>query len=389
VNKADGLRPEHEEKYPGLTYRQYKKGGTLPRDWWVTSIINKAANERTDYATQKPESLLERIIKASSNENMIVADFFGGSGVTAKVANDLNRRFIHVDVGINSLQTARDRLKAAGANFTVREIQDGVSLFRNPAQTMDKLKSLINGLRNEDGLDKFWEGAIADSNRGSIPVYLPNLLDHTTKVLDEEMMSRIINQAMPDLPDETKKVIVYYVDISDRAEVEKLIKETNMTGIEIELRDLKEILDETVIYDQVEYKLHSTKDSHEVKLTHFSSDRLQAKITEYNQKRGLNLKAAQTTTDDAVPKSNTKFKPITISDNGLELIEWLSLDCTNAKEDAPWHSDVEIKIDKKGFVSRNGEKTKTFWDGTISSRKKPHRLKIRNIAGDESTFVVK
>jgi site-specific DNA-methyltransferase (adenine-specific)/adenine-specific DNA-methyltransferase len=49
VNKADGLRPEHEEKYPGHTYRQYMKGGTPPRDWWGIPIVNKAANERIDY----------------------------------------------------------------------------------------------------------------------------------------------------------------------------------------------------------------------------------------------------------------------------------------------------------------------------------------------------
>jgi adenine-specific DNA-methyltransferase len=93
---------------------------------------------QSDYATEKNPTLLQRIIKASSDEGMIVADFFGGSGVTAKVANGLGRRFIHCDVGINSIQTVRDRLKEARANFQVLEIQDGVSLFRNPQQTMDK-----------------------------------------------------------------------------------------------------------------------------------------------------------------------------------------------------------------------------------------------------------
>ncbi|GIV67050.1 MAG: hypothetical protein KatS3mg047_1443 [Bellilinea sp.] len=77
---------------------------------------------------------------------MIVADFFGGSGVTAKVAHDLGRRFIHVDVGINSIQTTRDRLIAAGASFDILEVRDGVALFRNPAQTMEKLASLIPSL---------------------------------------------------------------------------------------------------------------------------------------------------------------------------------------------------------------------------------------------------
>ncbi len=88
--------------------------------------------EWKNYATQKPEALLKRVIEASSNEGMVIADFFGGSGVTAKVAHDLGRNFIHVDVGINSIQTVRDRLKEAKAAFQILEIKDGVSLFRNP-----------------------------------------------------------------------------------------------------------------------------------------------------------------------------------------------------------------------------------------------------------------
>ena len=128
--------------------------------------------EKVDYSTQKPEALLERIIKASSNEEMIVADFFGGSGVTAAVAHKLNRKFITCDVGINSIQTIRDRLISNKAEFEILEVKDGVSLYRNPQQTMDKLKSLIQGLKNEDGLDKFWEGSIQDSKYGMTYIHI-------------------------------------------------------------------------------------------------------------------------------------------------------------------------------------------------------------------------
>ncbi|HPI21488.1 MAG TPA: site-specific DNA-methyltransferase, partial [Candidatus Kapabacteria bacterium] len=117
------------------------------KDVWSIPYIGSTDAQRLDYATQKPETLLEHIIKASSNENMIIADFFGGSGVSAKVANELKRKFIHVDVGINSIQTVRDRLIAEKANFQILEIKDGVSLFRNPQQTLDKLATLIPGLQ--------------------------------------------------------------------------------------------------------------------------------------------------------------------------------------------------------------------------------------------------
>ena len=134
-------------------YKQYldEMEGVPAQDLWTDIFaVNSQAEERVDYATQKPEALLERIIKASCKEGQLVADFFGGSGVTSAVANKLGRRFIHCDIGINSIQTTRDRLLADKAEFDVLEIMDGVSLYRNPIRTMDKLKSLIKGLRNED-----------------------------------------------------------------------------------------------------------------------------------------------------------------------------------------------------------------------------------------------
>jgi len=372
-------------------YLEEDKGVLVSNLWNDLAPIGTFAAEREDYSTQKPEALLERIIKASSDEKMIVADFFGGSGVTAKVAHDLGRAFVHVDVGVNSLQTARDRLQSAGASFRVLDVQDGVSLFRNPVQTMDKLKSLINGLKNDDKLDAFWEGTISDAKLGAIPVYLPNLLDHGTKVLDVPLMNRVLREALPDLADsrdDIKRAIVYYVDIFDRDELEKFIKAENPTLIEIELRDLKEVLDNVVLNDDIEYSMREEMGGFVIEITRFTSDRLQQKIDEYNAKKGLRHAKGLLETDgdeeetEDAAKKPAKFKPIEISDNGLELIEWLSLDCTDAS--GAWHSDEEIKIDKKGFVAKNGVKTREFWDARISSTRKPLRMKVRNIAGDES-----
>lgn len=355
-------------------------------DVWRMSMLQPAdTKEPVGYATQKPEALLERIIKASSNEGMLVADFFGGSGVTATVANKLGRNFIHCDIGINSIQTTRDRLLADKAEFDVLEIKDGVSLYRNPVQTMDKLKSLIKGLRNEDALDKFWEGSIVDTKYGMMPVYLPNLMDSSTRLLDKPLMNRIIREALPDLPDDTKRVIVYYIDITDRAEIEQFIKEQNdRTTIEIELRDLKQVLDEVVVEDEAEWELTEIHDNlfngWKVELNSFHSDRVKRKIDEVNFK--CEQQALQ-----AIAKGKEKpFKPIEISDEGLETIEWVSLDCTKADKQSPWHSDAEIKMDKLGYVIRNGVKTQDFWDATIRCDEKPKRMKIRNICGDETIF---
>lgn len=361
--------------------------GVVVDDVWDLDKLNNSANESVDYATQKPEVLLERIISASSKAGMVVADFFGGSGVTAAVATKLGRRFIHADVNINSILTTRDRLAAQDAQFTMLEIKDGVSLYRNPVQTMDKLKSLIRGLRNEDSLDKFWEGSIVDTKYGMMPVYLPNLMDGTTRLLDKPLMNRIIREAMPELPENTKRVIVYYIDIIDREEIEKFIKEQNdRTTIEIELRDLKQILDDVVVEDEAQWHLEETQDNlwsgWKVFIDTFHSDRVLKKIEE------VNFKGEQQAIQQKAKGKEKEFKPIIISDEGLETIEWLSVDCSTAEKDAPWHSDAEIKIDRLGYVILNGTKTQDFWDGTVKCDQKPLRLKIRNICGDESTFVI-
>ena len=366
-------------------YKQYldEMEGVPAQDLWTDIFaVNSQAEERVDYATQKPEALLERIIKASSNEGMFVADFFGGSGVTAAVANKLGRNFIHCDIGINSIQTARDRLLADKAEFKILEVKDGVSLYRNPVQTMDKLKSLIKGLRNEDALDKFWEGSIVDTQHGMMPVYLPNLMDSSTRLLDKPLMNRIIREALPDLPDDTKRVIVYYIDITDRNEIEQFIKEqNNQTTIEIELRDLKQVLDEVVVEDEAEWELTETQDNlfkgWKLELKSFHSDRVLRKIEE------VNMKGQQ----QSIAKGKA-FKPIEISDEGLETIEWLSLDCSTSDKQAPWHSDAEVKIDRLGYVILNGKKTQDFWDATIKCDQKPLRLKVRNICGDETVYVL-
>ena len=336
------------------------------------------SDEKVDYATQKPTSLLDRIIRASSNDGMIIADFFGGSGVTAAVANKLERKFIHCDVGINSIQTTRDRLRADGAEFDVLEIKDGVQLYRNPVQTMSKIKSLIPGLKNEDSLDSFWEGAIYDSKLGMIPVYVPNLMDSSTKLLDVVLMNRIIHQAIPDLDHNIKKVIVYYIDITDEAEIRKFIADDDSTTVDIELRDLKAILDDVIIGDHAEFHCEENTDTllggYSIFIDKFVSDRVLSKIAEFNHKAALNS------------SEKKPYNPIVISDDGLELIEFISVDCTSAEGE--WHSDSEIKIDKLGYVVRNGVKTKEFWDCKITSDSKPLRIKIRNICGDETVWEV-
>ena len=141
VRQADGLRPEHEQLHPGLTYRQYIQEGQLPLDWWEISLVNKAANERTSYPTQKPEELLEKIVLASSNPGDIVLDCFLGSGTMAAVAQRLGRRWIGADINKGAIQTASRRLQEiivaqAGGNGKAKQNGlQGMEAGPGPAQT--------------------------------------------------------------------------------------------------------------------------------------------------------------------------------------------------------------------------------------------------------------
>ena len=124
---------------------------------------------------------------------MVVADFFGGSGVAAAVASKLGRKFIHVDVSNNSVQTARDRLVKDGVSFVSLDVLDGVSLYRNPVQTDEIIPTLIEGLVRDSSLGAVWTGVINDSKFGRIPVYIPKLQNGAeSRVLSVAFLQKLL-----------------------------------------------------------------------------------------------------------------------------------------------------------------------------------------------------
>jgi hypothetical protein len=111
------LEDEFGHKYQrivknGKEYRYYLDKGVLPNDWWIDiQALNPSAKERLGYPTQKPESLLERIIKASSNENDIVLDAYCGCGTTVAVCQKLDRQWIGIDITYQSISLILKRLE--------------------------------------------------------------------------------------------------------------------------------------------------------------------------------------------------------------------------------------------------------------------------------------
>jgi len=124
--------------------------------WDDIPRINSQAKERVDYPTQKPEALLERILKASSNEGDLVADFFCGSGTTAAVAEKLGRKWIVTDLGKFGIHTTRKRLiqvqrgrKAAGQPFRAFEV---LNLGRYERQAYLNISGNLSAKKKADAL---------------------------------------------------------------------------------------------------------------------------------------------------------------------------------------------------------------------------------------------
>jgi adenine-specific DNA-methyltransferase len=96
---------------PRLKFYLAESKGRIINDFWDDiTPINSMGSEALGYSTQKPEALLDRILRASSNENDLVVDCFCGSGTTAAVAEKLKRRWIACDLGRFAVHTARKRL---------------------------------------------------------------------------------------------------------------------------------------------------------------------------------------------------------------------------------------------------------------------------------------
>ena len=345
----------------GKKYKYYDEDNVLlPDVWFDISHIQQKDPQRLDYNTQKPESLLERIIKASSDQDMIVADFFSGSGTTAKVADKLGRKFIACDIGVNAIQTTRDRLAKAGASFDILKIKDGLRLFRNPTQTTAKIFSIIDGFKShtELELNNFWDGGIALANGSYSPLKFSGIHDRLTKQLLDVYLEEIYR--LEDTTDRASAVILLYAHKDaaiDQKYLNQQLNKVAKTELKVQLLALDDLLaekaDALFTSDNADIKITKTGSNYKVTINKFFSPYLNNKIADYNAKK------------------SRQDSQLTISSNGLELIEAVQFDTTLKKV---WHSNHNLE-DKAGIK----QKIKATY--TLNTDK--FKIKIRNIAGDE------
>ena len=168
--------PENGNRIYRKIYLDEYPGQPVSNIWTDIFVINPMALERLDYPTQKPEALLERIIKASTNPGSLVLDCFMGSGTTQAVAMKLGRRFIGADINMGAIQTTTKRLigiirekkkdrdtliddHPLYLNFEVFNVNN-YDIFRNPVEAKDLLIQAleIDRLPNSDIFDGTKDG---------------------------------------------------------------------------------------------------------------------------------------------------------------------------------------------------------------------------------------
>ena len=182
-----------EEKHKN----RLSKGGKIPEDWWIDiNRIQGNGLEKENYPTQKPEALVERIIKASSNPGDIVFDCFMGSGTTQAVAMKLGRRFIGADINLGSIQTTTKRLCSIQKEiestldkddkFTGFEVYNvnNYDFFQNPVQAKELLIEALE-------MQKFDSGSVFDGEKDGYNVKILPVNRIATKADLEELKANL------------------------------------------------------------------------------------------------------------------------------------------------------------------------------------------------------
>ena len=250
--------------------RLYKKGNTLSEKaywnerendgkladniWADISNLQGTNNEITDYPTQKPEALIERIIKASSKKSDIVMDCFMGSGTTCAVAQKLERRFIGCDINRGAIITTTERLNKILATQKKNKIEkdedwkglnafkvynvNHYDVFNNDIQAKElliqayKIKPLSRGFFDGTLVTDFVK--IISPNRVLSKMDIPEVIKAIKKKIDDFKVKTVSKGKEPIFQN---KVII--ICSGAEPDVRDYIGKENQTGVTIEVRDIQ------------------------------------------------------------------------------------------------------------------------------------------------------
>lgn len=239
--------------------------GKCPEDWFDIPYLR--GNERVNYTTQKPEKLLERIIKASSNEGDLVCDFFGGSGTTASVAEKLGRRWITSDIGKPACLVIRKRLIDNNVKpFLYQSIGDYQKESFSQSKVFKRIGDLSQVILGLYGAESFPLDAQIDRNIGQIKqsqtlviVDSPNKLTTATTLrraleLKQSLLGggwrRVvvlgwnfafdISEALSDKEQKGIEVLVIPPDLLDKLSTKKGVSKENIRFLSLQYLTIKQ-----------------------------------------------------------------------------------------------------------------------------------------------------
>lgn len=233
--------PENGDRIYRKIFLDEYQGQPITNIWTDIFVINPVANERLDYPTQKPEALLERILKVASNPGDLVFDCFMGSGTTQAVAMKLGRRFVGADINLGAIQTTTKRLlnvakeltstlqeETKYTGFQVYNVNN-YDVFRNPVQAKELLiKALeIQPLPNNSLYDGEKDGRMVKimpvnriATRADLNELITNFDYKKFEKLNEENPKKPVEHLLlvcmghePSLAAELKNAVPYNLDV--------------------------------------------------------------------------------------------------------------------------------------------------------------------------------
>lgn len=267
-----------EEKHKN----RLSKGGKIPEDWW-TDINRLQGNglEKLNYPTQKPESLLERIIKASSNEGDIVFDCFMGSGTTQNVAMRLGRKFIGADINLGAVQTTTKRIIRTMAELDDTKYKgleiynvNNYDFFRNPVEAKELIIDTL-------GIQKYDSSSAYDGELDGWMVKIMPTNRIATKADLEELKANLPYRAFEKRKEENPNGVVEKIRIicmGHEADLKaSLEQELSAYKLEIEILDI--LRDKTDLQFKREADANVVKEGNNVAIKEFYPMNLLQKLS--------------------------------------------------------------------------------------------------------------
>ena len=267
------VRGVHGKDYKEKDAKERWEKGKIPEDWWADmSNVSSYRKELTDYPTQKPEALLERIIKASSNEDSIVFDCFMGSGTTQAVAQKLGRRWIGSDINKGAIQTTSKRLqkiiqeeeKNKGPLISSQKVMTKFAYFKVNDYNLqilptEAIELAFEKLGIENITDLFFDGKIGNELVKIIDIYHPLIQPDLTDI-EAELKNR---------PEEARNIVIVCLGQEERTKpiIEQWNKRNPVNKFKV--KDLSK--EKFLIYEPCQAEIHFDKEKGMIEIRDFVS----------------------------------------------------------------------------------------------------------------------